>query len=257
MLYSHIEALHIRPDPEEVRRQSANSYYSLWMGAEPDAAESGARHVFEHWAIRHGIELGDSAMGHASSATVGWKERIGSPETVLARHGRFADLVVIERPEARIAWLEATLFRAGRPALLCPPRPPERLGHGALIAWNGSPEALHAIKGAMPFLRHMRRVLVLSVGGERAGDPSLLSGDPSQCEELAGYLACHGVPAERASVPGQNGDVAGQILAEARRIAADLIVMGAYSHSRLREAILGGTTRSVIENADLPVLLAH
>ncbi len=179
---------------------------------------------------------------------------------LLARHARHADLTVVGRPdperggadEALLA--EAAFMDSGRPALIVPGTgnavlPPRR----ALIAWDGSREAARATGDALPLLAHAESVAVLVIDGRD------VSGHPGERPgaELADHLARHGRRAEiREDTSGRRGG-SETIRAEAAAAGADLVVMGGYGHSRLREMMLGGATRHILHHATLPVLMAH
>ena len=181
--------------------------------------------------------------------------------TMLARHARHADLTVIGQPDLAtggvddVALAEAAFMDSGHPALVIPrvgavALPPRR----AVIAWDGSREAARAATDAIPLLQLADRVLVVVVdardgGGERVGD--------RPGEELAAYLALHDIKAEVRRVAGAGAGVADLLLGQARDEAADLLVMGGYGHSRLREMFVGGATRTILEHMTVPVLLAH
>jgi nucleotide-binding universal stress UspA family protein len=132
--------------------------------------------------------------------------------------------------------------RAG-PATL----PPRR----AIVAWDGSREAARATSDAIPLLRSAELVLILVVDARDTGG-GVLPGS-----ELAVHLARHGVKAEARQVPSAGTSVTRVLLAQARDEAADLLVMGGYGHSRVREMLFGGTTRTFLDQAAIPVLLAH
>ncbi len=179
----------------------------------------------------------------------------------MERASRLADLVVFAetKPEdtstAMVA-VEAALVNAGRPVLVAPQdlKTPE-VAKAVAIAWDGSVEAAHAVSAALPFLALASKVSILTVrtgpqqpGGTAAASPGIM---------LADYLTMHGVHAAEHILEPQGRSV-GQVLLEAAVDAgAGLLVMGGYGHSRLREFILGGTTRHIVTHAKLPVLMTH
>ena len=177
----------------------------------------------------------------------------GRVEDIVASRGRLNDLIALERPhdaEDRLyaPALEAALFASGRPVLLCPPEACTKLGTRILIAWNDSRESARAVAGAMPFLKQARGVDVVAIqdGGLHA-DPAVLKP----------YLSRHGVEASFRQLEPDYRPLGEQLLDEAKGCEADLLVMGAYSHSRLRELVLGGVTRGILAMADLPILMSH
>jgi nucleotide-binding universal stress UspA family protein len=171
---------------------------------------------------------------------------------VLAEAVRLADLFVGTQPygdPARSERIEeAVLFKAGRPCLFLPVRLQREVKLSTvLVGWKNTREAARAVADALPLLQAASLVDVVMVTEEAAE----LGG-----ADIGRYLSRHGVKAEVRTVPG-NPDAAATLLGEARAIRADLIVMGAYGHSRLLEMALGGATRDVLKNATIPVFMAH
>lgn len=183
-----------------------------------------------------------------------------SPE-VWPRHdydvasGRTADLCVLglarEDLEQRME-VEAWLFGAGRPCLL---HPADSVGHFSLntvaIAWDESRTAARAVSDAIPLLGHARAVRILTVRGEK----SIPSKDPGST--LVEYLALHGITATAEEFAIGSHGIGRALLEGAGRAQADLLVMGAYGHSRLQEFLLGGATRDVLSAASMPLLLSN
>ena len=166
--------------------------------------------------------------------------------------GRLSDLIVMARPGAEEGGLSATfdaaLFDSGRPVLLVPTKPVADLGSTIAVAWDCSREAARALGAALPVLAAAKKVVILT-----AREP----GRRVEPSELAVYLAQHGIEARTwAFTPGP-GSLGDALIEEAGKAGADLLVMGAYGHSRLREMVLGGVTRSILAEADMPVLLMH
>ncbi len=126
------------------------------------------------------------------------------------------------------------------------------LGERILVAWNHSREAMLAIRGALPLLARAAQVVVL----DGAAQDDELGTRHLPRLDLSAWLQRHGVRAQvRAFAP--KNDYGANILAEARNLQADMIVMGAWGHSRIAQLVLGGTTRHLFQNSDLPLLVAH
>jgi nucleotide-binding universal stress UspA family protein len=185
-----------------------------------------------------------------------WREARGDAATIVADQARYADLIVVgqadpEQPASDGGGIpEDLVFMAGRPALVVPYVGHYRvIGEHALIAWKSGRESARAVKDALPLLEKAKTVTVLSVN---ADDSAHYPG-----QDLAAYLARHGVKAEARKTVAGDIDVADVVLSTAADIGADLLVMGAYSRSRLREAVLGGVTRDVLDRMTLPTLLSH
>ncbi|MGE3290636.1 MAG: universal stress protein [Geminicoccaceae bacterium] len=174
---------------------------------------------------------------------------------ILARQGRCADLVVVgpgtDTDESSLT--EAAFMDTGRPALVVPAAwagelPPKR----ALVAWDGSREAARAAGDAVPLLKQAEEVVVLTVDPHRAA--ARFSDQPGT--GMSTFLTRHGAKARVKQVTA-SGAIADTILAQVSEERADLLVMGGYGHSRVREFLFGGVTHSILESTTTPVLLAH
>jgi nucleotide-binding universal stress UspA family protein len=153
------------------------------------------------------------------------------------------------RQGPRMMTLEAALFDSGRPVLLAPPTAPLTIGERILLAWNCSTEQARATAFAMPLLRKSARVVVCTVEGATVPGPS--------GEDIARYLRRYEVPAEAINLkpaPQKPGEA---LMTKASELGCDLVIKGAYTQSRLRQMIFGGTTQHILTHATLPVLLAH
>lgn len=183
------------------------------------------------------------------------------PQNTAAMHARYADLTVLPgmpRDGAETMYVHDhfhdILRKSGRPVLVVPDGssaqlPPKR----AVIAWKPTREASRAVADALPLLAQAEQVDVLVIDpmvGEAAH-----GGEPGA--DIAAHLARHGLKVEVETRPSMNFSVAYALLEHARRVGADLLVCGGYGHSRLREAVLGGTTRELLQTAHLPVLFSH
>ena len=190
--------------------------------------------------------------------------QMGALTDLIARQARFSDLVILPIPYSKNAsihadlLIEAALFQGRAPVLVVPATGlPEALGTTTLgqeivVAWNESAEALVAIRAALPLLRAAKQVTIAII------DPSSRSAhrsDPGGA--LSQMLARHGVHVEVAVLAKTLPRVTDVLNRLVRDKAADLLVMGAYGHSRFREAIIGGATRDMLELAEVPVFMAH
>jgi nucleotide-binding universal stress UspA family protein len=176
-------------------------------------------------------------------------------------NARYADLVVVGQHERGTeretgitpGFVDELALSCGRPMLLVPYAGRFRdVGKRVLVAWNASPEAARAVADALPLLARAERVEVIVFQGGPRGDHGQEPG-----ADAALYLARHGVKAtvSRYGIP--DVDVGSQILTRAADLSVDLIVMGAYGHSRLRELVLGGVTRTLLESMTVPVLMSR
>lgn len=180
----------------------------------------------------------------------------GEIRSRLLDRARMSDLVVVEqadpgRDKPTDAYTEDLLLGAGRPMLVVPARwtRPARFG-AVTVAWDGSASAARALSDALPLLSRANRVRVLTVQTEAVSGVS--EGGP----RLVKHLGRHGIAADyRAIFSGTS--VTETLLAEVAQAGSDLLVMGAYGHSRLREAFLGGASRDALRRITAPTLMAH
>jgi nucleotide-binding universal stress UspA family protein len=260
-LGAHIEALHVSIDPRDSVAYVGEGMTSAMIedvmaSAEQEANErlKRARQRFEESCSKNGVTQ-STEVGAGDKATAGFTEVVGREEDYVASKGRLADLIVAGRSDSAddlspSATLETALMDTGRPVLVVPPgETAVHLGTTIAIAWNGSVEAGRAVTAALHFLCEAEKVTVLEV--EEAGKHG-----PS-AEDVVHYLAQHGVSATKRDIRANAGSVAENLLSAVREENVDLLVMGAYTRSRLRRLIFGGVTGDILENSPVPVLLAH
>jgi nucleotide-binding universal stress UspA family protein len=178
-------------------------------------------------------------------------------EDQVVAHARVSDLVVTARPllhdPARHALVEDVLFKSGRPVLLVPETWRRESWQTIVVGWNAKAEAVRAVTGALPLLQAARRVIVATVDAS----PSAAGHSAIPGHEIAAHLARHGVNIEVHNVDGLGRSHAKALTDEAVATDADLMVLGAYGHSRAREFVLGGVTRELLTGSDVPLLMAH
>ncbi|APX23511.1 MULTISPECIES: universal stress protein [Salipiger] len=177
----------------------------------------------------------------------------------VASRARFADLVVLPKPYGKDHGVElepvteGALFEGQTPVLVVPDKvSPVAKPSRVVIGWNESNEALRSVRAAMPLLQSADNVHVVVIDPPQHGPNR---SDPGGA--LSQYLARHGVKPEIDVLSKTMPRVSDVLCRHVQDLDADLVVMGAYGHSRFREAILGGATRNMLENAEVPVLLAH
>jgi nucleotide-binding universal stress UspA family protein len=209
------------------------------------------KRLFETVAARAGAAM-HSTPDPAGRLSASWQEMSGLESELVGRLGRIFDLTVIARRGPRGSshdTVQAALLETGRPMLLAPPAAPEALGNTVLLAWNASPQAARAVASALPFLQKATRVVVMSVGNGPEPSP--------RAAELAQALAWHEVAAQARHLEQGSRRARDILLVEAKAMAADLLVIGAYSHSRMRQVVFGGVTEHMLDHAELPVLMAR
>lgn len=207
-----------------------------------------ARSLFEEIATRHGL-------------SAEWRAAPGYPSEIAAMHGRYADLIVLGQLDPDDT--QAALFRplpeevalaVGRPILVIPYAGNwAEIGRRVLVGWDASREATRAINDAMPLLVGAQAVTILAV------DPAYGAAGHGEIPgaDIALHLARHGVKATIERTVSAGIGAGNALLSRASDLEADLLVMGAYGHSRVRELLLGGATRTVLESMTLPILMAH
>lgn len=257
---AHLSALVVRVDARSVAPLAGEGLSGAMIEDMMAATEreSAARAktldaLFHEAAAAAGVPLDPSpagAVGPTASLTI----RTGREEEMLAAEARLSDLTIVPHPgdeedAAQADALHAVLFDSARPVLIAPREPPARIGRRCCVAWNGTVEAASAVAAAIPWLRQAEAVRVLHAGAYQRPGPG--------ADDLLAYLALHGVRAEVTAFAPVNRDVGAGLLAAAAAFEADLLAMGAYSHSRLRQMILGGVTRHVLGRATLPVLMSR
>ncbi len=168
---------------------------------------------------------------------------------------RTHDLTVLDAEPIALAvdrgLIEAVLTDSGRPLIIVPPGREAFAAGRIIVAWDGSAKAARALNDALPLLRAASQVELVSVTGEK----DLAHTVPGA--EIAPHLVRHGIKVNVLSLPAQDGDVAETLRNHAHLTRADMIVMGAYVHSRLRQMILGGTTQSLLKNTPVPLFLSY
>lgn len=203
----------------------------------------------------------DNGLSSAADASTAglcarWVEDEAPGIGIFGQRGRVFDLIVVGRPTPgaltpAMNTLETVLFESGRPILIAPPTAPQSLARHVMIAWNCSTETARAVAFAMPFLQRADRVTVLYVEGALVPGPS--------GEDVAAGLRHHGINADVINAAGKRSPAAaGEVmLAEAAKSGADLLIKGGYTQSRLRQMIFGGATNHILNEAQLPVFMAH
>jgi nucleotide-binding universal stress UspA family protein len=196
-----------------------------------------------------------------SSLWAEWRVAAGYPAVQTALHGRYADLIILGQIDSADPWSpllhprpEEVALAAGRPILMVPYAGKfERVGSRVLVGWDGSREATRAVAEAMPLLSAASSVTVITVDPEKEGSGH---GEVPGAD-IALHLARHGVVANVERTVSAGIGIGNTLLSRASDLEADLLVMGAYGHPRVRELLLGGATRTVLASATVPVLMAH
>ncbi len=216
---------------------------------EQDAVRvAAAEAVFTEAVERAGL-LSDFRVAHCPSSRVA---------EVVALHARHADLAILGQPEpgdsgeAGAEVPEDVVLGAGRPVLVVPYiGAGKKIGKRVLIAWDGSREAARAVNDALPLLEQAESVAVLVINPSRGGHGEQPGAD------IALHLARHGIAVEVQHIEVSNISTGNALLSRLADEDIDLLVMGAYGHSRLRQMVLGGVTRELFQQMTVPVLMSH
>ncbi|MCW2247678.1 nucleotide-binding universal stress UspA family protein [Azospirillum fermentarium] len=246
---AHVEGLCVIP-PVEIRTSVEHAAIPAALAdelvrigrADQAAALDGAHLVFD-------------AVRGRFAVSAAWRPVTGLLPDIIAEEGRLADLVVMAQPAdgsgALAPAIEAALFASGRPLLLAPAGEPATLGGAVAVAWDGGTAAARAVALALPLLRRAGRVVILAAENPAPGRVA----DPAR---LSANLARHGVSALIHPLSPAGRGISRALLDAALEEGADVMVMGAYGHSRVREMVWGGVTRDILrEPPPLSVLLAH
>ena len=255
--HAHLTVLHVRVDSRDVAPLAGEGLSGAMIEEMMSATEKessdrsdAVRAMFDRFVVQHGVEVAEPH--HGQGATANFASITGREEDLVAQLARLTDLTVVPHPESgdevsSSDALHAVLFDSGRPVLIAPRIPLPTLGKRICIAWNGTAESAAAVQAAIPWMQKADAVQILSADEYQRRGP----GAP----ELSSYLALHGIKVGAVQFRPVEKAVGRGLLEGARSFGADFLAMGAYSHSRLRQLILGGVTRHVLENATLPVLM--
>lgn len=203
-------------------------------------------------------ELASSAE-QESGLAIEWRSISGNIVNNLTLHARHADLLVMTQEDRaeklRIdpSFAASVIVGAGRPVLMVPYAGEfKSCGSSVLIAWSGTRESARAVADALPLLKKARQINVVSFNPKGDSEWGDIPG-----ADIALWLTRHGVQVNVRQQSAEDVDVGNQILSLAADLGSDLIVMGAYGHSRTFEFVLGGVTRTLLESMTVPVLMSH
>ena len=260
---AHVAALFVHADPREVAPYiysgaplSEEVVQSIVDGQKQvaDEAERAARSSFKNAAeAAYATTIPEPARHEGLSCS--FQVRYGFISNLIVEAARFSDLVVFkpvsgdERPEFTNA-IVGTLYHASRPVVLSPHKLQDSFARNIVIGWDGGDAAARAAAAAVPYLKQASNVEILRVFGSARSVPEGASA-------LKAYLDIHGISASLSRISCGAKQSIGECLMEEAAKTGDLLVMGGYGHSHLRETFLGGVTLDVISHHTLPVFLAH
>ena len=212
--------------------------------------EDHLRSILRQLSRDFGLTEGPISDGFAACT---FTEKKGRMSEVVKQAGRLSDLIVLPKPQRERnlgqSSLKAALYGAGRPVLICPGQlqPNETFAEHVAIGWNGSLPASRAVASSFDIVRRAKRVSIVTGGKVQPHGPPV--------EELKSYYATRGITAEVVEFGGK--DPAKALLETSKDIEASLLVVGAYSHSHETEMLFGGNTERIVDNTEMPILMAH
>ena len=214
-----------------------------------ELADEGHRR-FEGFMTASGVPPHGTSGG--SGPSYGWSEH-SLGDSQLGSYARIFDLSIVGRPgnergSPRMTTLEGALFDSGRPVIVAPPQPPQKLGETIVLAWTKSIESARTSALARPLLVQAKKVVLLAIADHGMEDPLI--------EQMAENLRADGIAATMVSRSGKGKTLGEAWLAEAEALGADLLVKGGFTRSRLRKMIFGDATSHILANAKIPVLMA-
>ncbi|MCR9270002.1 MAG: universal stress protein [Hyphomonadaceae bacterium] len=260
---AHIHAKHVRAP---FVAYAPYAYHTISMSSAPvavaeqfDAATAEnakkLKAIFEACCETAGLRIMPFSEASAKpKKTACWSDTTGLVIQAMAHFARVCDLSVVTLPDQTheprdTPLFEGLLMGSGRPILVVPKNGLIHLPKHILLAWDGSMPATRALQAALPMMKLAEKVHVATVGEVDFGMPS--------ADSVAHYLTSHGIRSEARTVDWPKRPIAERLLNQAEATNSDLIVMGGYSHARLFETLLGGTTRHMLQHAERALFLAH
>ena len=256
----NVVGAHLRPHSDDARAYRSTSI-PVFGSADADALRElsrkgfakslrAAKAMFNECADAAGFSMAKGPRRGADHLAV-WKEMVGSPSILMEIVGPLSDLTVVSRPTAKAklarSFVLAALMNSTRPVLVLPRRQGRTPGKRVAIAWNQSAEASRTVAACMPLLQAAEQVTIISCGTEGRRGP--------KARELAGYLKYWNIKADVLRTKGKNEE--SEMLQTYKDSQSDLLVMGAYSRSRLRELVFGGMTERMLWHSNIPVIMQH
>lgn len=262
--HAHISAVFVSDDPNEAAAFAGEGLSGALIQDMVDAAEhEGQRQTlktrlnFNMFLERHYIaQISRNHIGEENPETRTASLEFSEPpanEAIIWR-ARLSDVTIVpflgkqENPKASEV-IHGVLFESGHALVIAPPTPPKSAGSRICIGWNGTPECARALEASMKWLRHAEEVTILTSDEYQRRGPT--------SADVQSYLKLHGINAPIHQFAAIDRNVGEGMLQACREVNADMLTMGAYSHSRLRQMILGGVTRHILEEGHLTVLMSR
>lgn len=229
------------------------------MGTSVGASVKGWQNGIRRRRLEEAQAIVDAAR-QRTGIDIEWRVVEDSLDNAVLLHGRYCDLIVLTQEgdpldlsEPLVPSLTQLCLASGRPLLVVPrENRAKSVGRHVLIAWKATAEATRALHDALPLLQKADKVTVAEVTPDGGADGRRIAG-----ADIARHLVRHGVTVQVTPLSGRDEDAGRLILEHATRTGADMIVTGAYTHSRLWQMVMGGTTKHILETHKVPVLLSH
>jgi nucleotide-binding universal stress UspA family protein len=259
---AHMQFLHVRIDVGEAAQHTPHMEFASGpalrdalqqLELQQDARSSASIQHVHDFCAQAKIELCD-APGRSDTVTASCREVQGRTLERVLFHARHSDLIVVGRARKPNGlpsdFIEHLLLNCGRPVLIAGSTPPQSLTRTIMVCWRESAEAARAVTAAASLLADAQRVIFTSVAERSAHTVAIM-------DDVVRQFAWRGAPTQMHIIAPGDRPVHELLAAAAHDCQADLIVLGAYGHSHMRELVFGGCTQSFIHHADRPVLLMH
>lgn len=258
---AHIDVLHVHAKAEDMIPHGVpltTAFKSTILAAAGELARQEEQRLvglFDDYCKSNNLKVvpADAEDFPVDRLSISWHEVEGKQANVIREEVRFCDLIVVPKPDRAAALgmntLQAALFDVRKLTAVAPHRDIKETGRHIAIAWNGGPEAARAVNWSLPILAGAEKISVLVANDQDGG--------ATRSRSLRRYLRQHGIASQVQTFERGSKEVASSILSKVSEIGGDMLVMGAFGTQRRSDLVLGGVTQYVLENADIPLLMAH
>jgi nucleotide-binding universal stress UspA family protein len=259
-LDANVSGLHVRPHREEsiggdygIISPIAMNNMSQWYKADlDDELESqAAAELFKEYSDNNDFNFRKRIVKDMEESSL-WCEMVGDPQSVFSIVGPVSDLMLVSRPKKKSSgqakqFLSAALFNTGRPVLMLPQKKLKSVGKRVLIAWNQKDSVMQTVISSLPLLKQADQVTILSAGPDNRARP--------KTKHLQDYLKAWGIDSDTKITKGLK--VHDEIIDTYKATGSDLLLMGAYSRGRFTEWFMGGFTKYILSDSNIPTLMQH
>jgi nucleotide-binding universal stress UspA family protein len=258
---AHIDVLHVHARPQDMIPYGV-PLTNVFKNTILDAASGLAKQeeerltgLFDEYCKTNDLDVVPSAAEDfpTDRLSISWHEVEGKQADVIRNEVRFSDLIVVPQPDQAAALgmntLQAALFEGRKLTAVAPHRELTQVGEHVAIAWNGNPEAARAVNWSLPILAKASKISVIVANDKDGG--------ATRSHALRRYLRLHGVESSIQTFERDHRAAGAAILAKAKEVGADMLIMGAFGTQKRSDLILGGVTQHVLDAADIPLLMAH